>query len=477
MSIINFRLIVMSFALTAGCSLAPIAYSNVTFSNAKLILHAEPHTKGGGSCEGVNTPPCNADSSNVATSVQSGAGYDVYVFVLDFDLALGISSVSFGLDYDNASSSGLDVLTWASCSDLSFDDPSFPDSGTGTVLTWDAQANCQNTVPNGDYGGEGGALVGAMYVHAYDTDVLSITAAPNQGALLVARCDGSEAELRESRSAGKLGFGEGGYDPCYPYSPMSYFTTLSGSQLDSLQLRCMDRNGHYLQFTSLLSVAVPEDFQRFALYEDIIPYSSWTSANHVSNTDLATVIDSMAVIGIEAGEESGQFIVTMSVWHDGALNGFESSIGWDKASRFVTSLSKIFEATPIEAEIAAFGCATAYQTVTTASDVTDSVSFSYSGFRVDRTTNQYIGNVTVKNVSSVPLAGPLTITLGGSTGTQLKGYDGQTCQLPGRWYINILSSGSLDPDSELEVELRFTFHEHQDFPGFDTWLFSGDGPK
>jgi len=149
-----------------------------------------------------------------------GVAYDLYLYVVDADSTVGVAGASFGLSYDGAAQSGIDVFSWTRCADMEFpggDGTAWPDSGSGNVVTWDHSLNCQATPVPGDQDGGVGAVLGTFYVYAYSSDVFQITPrnyVPNPD-FDVSDCNGAVSHLTYPGNAGEVGFGgSSGRDPC-----------------------------------------------------------------------------------------------------------------------------------------------------------------------------------------------------------------------------------------------------------------------
>ena len=75
--------------------------------------------------------------------------YFAYILVMDGNPAVGIAGVQFGIQYDNAVQSGVDVLSWHLCASLEFPWSGWPASMGGNLITWDPTNLCQRTEPGG----------------------------------------------------------------------------------------------------------------------------------------------------------------------------------------------------------------------------------------------------------------------------------------------------------------------------------------
>ena len=150
-----------------------------------------------------------------------GVGYRLYLLVLDGDSEAGVADASFGISYG----ANLLVNSWILCADLDFDGGpsgvSWPDSGSGNVMTW---AECQDTVAEGDSTGGVTAVLGAVYVYAYGKDVFEITKRNyiDEPDFQVANCEAQTSDIPYPDHAGSVGFGStAGYDPCQDQEEMA----------------------------------------------------------------------------------------------------------------------------------------------------------------------------------------------------------------------------------------------------------------
>ena len=90
-------------------------------------------------------------------------------------------------------------------------------------------------------------------------------------------------------------------------------------------------------------------------------------------------------------------------------------------------------------------------------DVFTSLQISRSGYVLDRRLNRMVQTVTVKNIGSVPVAGPISLALDGlSAGTSLANATGTTANNApsGSPYLTV-TSGSLAPGASASVALQF----------------------
>jgi hypothetical protein len=138
------------------------------------------------------------------TSGQFGE-FDVWVLVCNGSDSLGVAGLEYGIEYDGAFGSGVDITSWQLCADLEFTSGGYPAAGSGNLITWEPSQNCQNdpaefhgfggggqgdTNPNGKQGVRGSviAVAGVFRVNIWGSDTMEITPRPVSGKLAVADC-------------------------------------------------------------------------------------------------------------------------------------------------------------------------------------------------------------------------------------------------------------------------------------------------
>ena len=206
----KFWIRTLSVALTLSALTATGALAGDN-NNAALALHVA--TRASKNMCTINLP---ASCNDFSTSSSSSGFYTVYVTVSGYDDTVGVAGAQFGVDYDNVTGVGADVWTWRSCSDFEFAEDNWPAAGTGNLITWDYQGNCQRN--------DGGPLTaGAFDVTVYSGDVFSLTPRPVDGMVKVAGCDLVEVDITDAVPSrlGQVGFGtSGGYNPCLGPAPV-----------------------------------------------------------------------------------------------------------------------------------------------------------------------------------------------------------------------------------------------------------------
>jgi hypothetical protein len=216
------------FALTIGiASAGPALAVDNGQSRAVVVLHAQAHnTKapdGNPLCEDLDP---NLPCGEYTTTWPVGVPADVYLVVAKGDSALGVSVVSFGIQYGatygvRQDGQGVDVFGYTSCSDLEYPtgelpEPVFPAAGAGNVLVWERDTDCQRNVVSTE-GVQTVACVLYVYAHGQDKLIVDMNRTLYTGReFLVADCTGpyTVSDMPWPSHAGIVGFGEPGYNPC-----------------------------------------------------------------------------------------------------------------------------------------------------------------------------------------------------------------------------------------------------------------------
>jgi hypothetical protein len=185
-------------------------------SGSVIALHAQAHNVKGVACGDLDP---NLACSGFTSTWPVGTGADVYLVVARARADLGISAVSLGIAYDAAAGSGVDVFGTTACGDLEYpnDGPNgpWPASHGGNRILWVRTTNCQQSVRGAD---GVHAVAYGFYVYAYSPDTFSIIENENLmfgPELLVSDCPGpANSSLPYPSHAGRIGFGDSGYNPC-----------------------------------------------------------------------------------------------------------------------------------------------------------------------------------------------------------------------------------------------------------------------
>jgi hypothetical protein len=184
-------------------------------ANAGISLHITNPPVKATSCS-TNSPDFGGkggksiDTKGLPCSQGLTGEFDVWVLVCNGSDSTGVAGLEYGLEYDGALGSGVDVSSWRLCADLEFTSGSYPDAGSGTIVTWDPSTRCQAT--NAESHGVGGgskddpngnlpvprsviAIAGVFRINIWGGDTMEITPRPVSGKLKVADCSAKEDNL------------------------------------------------------------------------------------------------------------------------------------------------------------------------------------------------------------------------------------------------------------------------------------------
>ncbi len=138
---------------------------------------------------------------------------EVYVYVIALEGAgAGISALEFGISYEEAAQSGLDVFQWFGCAAQEIPTRDWPAPGSGNTIFWQRGYDC---LPGSQ------ATAGYFHCGAYSADVLRFAPHPASEALRVVDCAGTAAVLDPDGPFAPVGTAmfsvegtEAGLDPC-----------------------------------------------------------------------------------------------------------------------------------------------------------------------------------------------------------------------------------------------------------------------
>jgi hypothetical protein len=184
--------------------------------DAKIAVHLQAYSKKA-ICTLAPTPPCNSGESNLVVQGSIGVGYNAYFLVADGDSSVGLAGAVFGITYNAGTGSGVDAFGWQLCADKEFTGNDWPEPGSGNLIVWNSETNCQTSAAAGDSDGGITAVLGALYVYAYGADTLLVTPRDYvpQEDFGVADCEATESLLPYPDNGGRATFGvSGGKDPC-----------------------------------------------------------------------------------------------------------------------------------------------------------------------------------------------------------------------------------------------------------------------
>lgn len=232
---------VLASVLVAGLATAAFAADSFAGANAnaKIQLHILGTTTKNACTRIQTTPACQSivTQGNLYPTL-----YFTHVLVTDANATAGIAGVQFGIQYTGPGAVdgvGVDIFGWTLCATLEFQSPapSWPNSGAGNLVTWDATTRCQVFEPGGPGTGVT-ANAGYFYMAAYGPGTFAITPRPVDGAAKVADCAASEDVVqstdvpRTPSHLGSVGFGgQPGYNPCGLNTPVEATTWSSVKSL------------------------------------------------------------------------------------------------------------------------------------------------------------------------------------------------------------------------------------------------------
>jgi len=119
--------------------------------------------------------------------------FEAWLVVCNGSDSLGVKGVEFGIDYDGALGSGVDVDGWIRCSDgLEFPQDGWPAAGTGTIVTW-TTCNIESSIDTGDeLNHQVIAVAGVFQVSVTGRSYMNVTPRPVTGLAKVADCLAAE---------------------------------------------------------------------------------------------------------------------------------------------------------------------------------------------------------------------------------------------------------------------------------------------
>lgn len=179
--------------------------------NAKFVIHLVPFTNRSTCLNGrVETPAAVVTRGDLYPTK-----YIAYVLIVDGTPGVGLAGCQFGISYNDSTNKGVDILDWTECSLFNWPEQGWPDSGTGNLLTWNQQTDCDTT---------GIRVVGYFTLVAYSPDRLSVIVRPSDHKAAVAACgttnitpDAESVDRIVPENLGFVDFGGGpGYNPWDP---------------------------------------------------------------------------------------------------------------------------------------------------------------------------------------------------------------------------------------------------------------------
>jgi hypothetical protein len=177
----------------------PAPSNDIAPMDNAILLHVAPAS--GTTC--FNGPTSKDQIVTKADASASGIQYHVYVLgvpqVTNPNGNWGIAGMQFGIDYDKGKpgSEKLVVDDWHACSDLEFTGDNWPQTGSGDMVTWVSQENCQRA-----------PLVPAGYftVTAYAPSSMALIPHPVAGEIKMANCNAVEVAVESPVNLTRVGW-------------------------------------------------------------------------------------------------------------------------------------------------------------------------------------------------------------------------------------------------------------------------------
>jgi len=148
------------------------------------------------------------------TAGEAPRAYLAYVLIGGFDTEQGITGTQFGIAYDPEPHSGIDVDGWQDCALYEWHLEDWPLAGTGNLLTWSQEDDCQKTEP---------LVVGFFHLLVYSPDRFILIKRPADERVSIAACGITSSNTKDHiddvvpRNLGFAGFGtKQGYNPWDP---------------------------------------------------------------------------------------------------------------------------------------------------------------------------------------------------------------------------------------------------------------------
>jgi len=154
---------------------------------ARILIHlASPVSKN--ACALKSTP---LRCYEIDTSGELETEYFAYVILNQVSPTSGVGAVRFGIMYDSASGSGVDVSSWNACNaSLEFPTEGWPAAGTGNTSTW-VYPECLPEMADFTM-----FVAGYFQLTAHTPDEFSLTPHPQYNQAVIADCSGTQDVLK-----------------------------------------------------------------------------------------------------------------------------------------------------------------------------------------------------------------------------------------------------------------------------------------
>ncbi len=209
--------LLLGCALMIGFSAAAVAGDN---AQAGIAFHVTQFVDKNPCTTGAPTP-LDYTIVDEVPSFSPGDQFSVWVLVCNGSDSTGVSAIEYGLDYDGAPNSGVDIASFTDCSDLSYPMDFWPEPGTGTVNIWDRYSNCKTVDSQPYVRNTVLAIAGMFNVTVWSPDQFALTVRPVSGVASVVGCDLFQDNIAPGTPShlGIAGFGAPGYSPCSTPTP------------------------------------------------------------------------------------------------------------------------------------------------------------------------------------------------------------------------------------------------------------------
>jgi hypothetical protein len=212
---LSHPLAISGLVLTVILSSADVVHSSRanTQPGARLMAIVVPEAQPGGACT-VAGIPCGGSGNASALVTRAGSagpeGVFIYVVVAGAtNDAAGLAGAQFGIAYDEAENSGIDLHSWTSCAVREYPDGGWPESGSGNTLAWLRDRTYDTTCPRGSQ-----LVLGYFTATVHGPDRFVVKPHPATGLAKVADCTAAETWLDDTALGAAGVGGSSGDDPC-----------------------------------------------------------------------------------------------------------------------------------------------------------------------------------------------------------------------------------------------------------------------
>ena len=452
----------------------------------RIVVHLVPASPGNPPCNLEPLPPCNEGENHLSVTGTVGTHYRLYILAVDQPASYpgsgqaGISGAVFGIAYNGAPFTGVDVNSWTTCGDLAFgsDTPPWPATGSGMVVTWDRVNNCQDQVAAGDLDGGVTALLAVLDIDVYSDDVFSITRRESSSLkdFQIADCSAASVNLEYPASAGKASFGmEGGLDPCRgPFDPFSTFAALSPQEREKVVVKVMPleetlKSILFLGPQGNADTTAFKNFQRvgFSYLSDMKNASQPLRQFNASSGGISSLIDSIATMpDVTDGDVDPNAKLAVSLFtptDTGGMRGFEAMVNRDTGIQLLSKMNSVATETGAGPVMGGLACVLGMTSPVEPTDVTSQVRVTTGPMHLDHIHGRFTTTIHVDNISATPIPAPVSVILNEGSRVVLQHPSGYTCHLgtPGPTYFDLDVGAALNPGETATLTLTIA---ENDFP-------------